>query len=347
MATQPTNPQEEIDLGSLFSQLGKMFTGVFNAFKGLFTSSFHYSILFLLFLRKNIIVLGVASLIGGILGYILQNKKETTYNSKMFVETNYLSANRLYNQIDYLNNLIEEKDSIKMAEIFNVSPASAAKLTGFTIKASEPLKQSLLDYDTYMQETDTIYTRDFEFQDFQKRISEKDLRYHIVTANSKVSTGFENLKMGIIALVENDYYKKMRELKLKEIRFAKKELETNIYQLDSLRKQYKTVALLQAAKRVTADVNFSATSEKEENYDMDLYRMSSSLLRQLTIINKELDKHQEIIRVKSNFSKGVENNTLTSKSWFKYGIFGFLLAFFVLVGVKFNKYLGTYQSQKA
>ena len=347
MATQPTNPQEEIDLGSLFSQLGKMFKGIFNAFKGLFTSSFHYSILFLLFLRKNIIVLGVSSLIGGVLGYILQNKKETTYNSKMFIETNYLSANRLYGQIDYLNNLIKEEDSLKVAKIFNISPATAAQLTGFTIQASEPLKQSLLDYDTYMQETDTIYTRGFEFQDFQKRLSEKDLRYHIITANSKVSTDFENLKIGIIALVENDYYKKMKEVKLEELHFAKQELETNIYQLDSLRKQYKTVALLQAAKGVTADVNFSATSKKEKNYDMDLYRMSSSLLRQLAKINKELAEHQEIIKIRSDFSKGVENNSLTSKDWFKYGIFGFLLAFFVLVGVKFNNYLGTYKTQKA
>ncbi len=241
MATQPTNPQEEIDLGSLFSQLGKMFSSLFNAIKGLFTSSFHYGILLLLFLRKNIIMLGIATLIGGILGFSFQNKKEITYSSKMFVETNYLSANRLYNQIDYINNLITDGDSIKIKTILGVSSSTAAQLTGFTIEASNPLKQSLLEYDTYMQETDTVYTRGFEYQDYKKRISNQDLRYHMVTVNGKVATGFEGLKTGIKNLVENDYYKEMRKVKLQELHFAKQELETNIHQLDSLRKQYKTV----------------------------------------------------------------------------------------------------------
>ena len=348
MATQPTNPQEEIDLGSLFSQLGKMFKGISDSFKGLFTSSFHYSILFLLFLKKNIIVLGIASLIGGVLGFVLQEQKEVTFNSQMLVETNYLSANRLYNQIDYINNLIVEEDSLKIAKIFNISPAEAAKLTGFTIEAPEPLKQSLLKYDAYMKETDTIYTRGFEFQDYKKRLSNKDLRHHMITVNGKAATGFEELETGIINLVENDYYRKMREAKLQDLHFAKQELETNIYQLDSLRKQYKTVALLQAKKEVkSADVNFSSASRREQNFDMDLYHMSIRLLEELEEINEKLIKHQEIIKIKSNFSRGIENNNLVSRDWFKYGVFGFLLAFFTLIGIKFNKYLNTYQSKKA
>jgi len=345
MSTQPTNPQEEIDLGSLFSQIGNMFSGLLNAIGSLAKSVFHYAIVAMLFLKKNSIILGVATVIGVLLGVFMQSKKNVTYSSLMQVEVNFNSGNRLYDKIDYINNLIEINDSSRLASIFNITPSAANKLLGFSVEAIEPEKQILKDYDKYMQETDTVFTRGFELIDFKSRITEGDLKDHVITATGKSATGFENLKEGITTLVENDFYKSLREIELKELLFTKQEKEKNLREVDSLRKRYKKVALLQANKEsITTDVNFTTSNIKDRNVDMDLYYMSGGIVEKLKEINSEIAKKQHIIKIKSNFDHvGIANNKLISKAWFKYGIWSFLFTLIILSSIKFNKYLVSYQ----
>ena len=49
MATKPNIPEEEIDLGTLFNQIGKMFSSFFAFIGNIFKSIYHYLILLILF----------------------------------------------------------------------------------------------------------------------------------------------------------------------------------------------------------------------------------------------------------------------------------------------------------
>jgi len=346
MTTNQKQPSEEIDLGSLFSQIGKMFSNMFAAIGNLFKGAFGYLILLLLFLRKNVLVLGGTALAGLLLGLFLQKSAPTIYTSNMVIETNYNSASRLYSQIAYLNALISENDSIRISKIFDVSPNVATQLKSFSVEAVDFNKQALLAYDTYKQRTDTIYTRDVKFPDFTKRLKETDLTFHNIEVFSTTSINFNILKKGILSLVKNDYYKHLRDKKIAELQFKKSEITSNLSQLDTLRNQYRKVALLEAKNgKSTTGVNFSTSSRKEINYDRDLYSISTRLLEELDYTNQLILENEEIVKVNSDFGIGVPIKGLSSKLWFKYGVIGFLLAFLLLVGLKVNKYLSNYEEQ--
>jgi hypothetical protein len=348
MSTNPNLNNEEVDLGSLFSQVGKAFSSFFSSIGRLFKSIFHAIIIFLLFLRKNIIPLGVATVLGVLLGVFMQKTKKEVYTSSMTIKANYSSAQKLYKELDYINALITEKDSVKIADMLGVKPTEASKLTLFSIEPIELNKQLLKSYDHYMQKTDTIYTRDFTFDDYRKRVDMKDVRFHQIDVESTIPDIFKKIETGLLNLASNNYYVQLHKSKIEELRFKKDELLHNIAQLDSIRKQYKEVALLQAKNgSKSTDVSFSNKSNTERNYDMDLYYMSLRLLKELDAVNVELIDNENLVNVESEFTYGTLKKSIASKLWFKYGAFGFLLVLFVLVALKVNTFLSNYEKKLA
>jgi len=347
MSTKPNIPEEEIDLGTLFNQIGKMFSNFFAFIGNIFNSIYHYGIIFLLFIRKNIIFLGLATLIGGIVGYLLSLNQESVYTSEMEVEASYGSANQLYKQIGVVNNLIADKDTIKIAELFDIPVSQTAWVSGFTIEPIEPEKQKYLAYDRYMQETDTIYTRDFKFEDFVKRFKDKDLRSYKIIGMATRPENFQIFTNGFIKFVETEFYISLKNEKLSDLNFSREEYKKDVSQLDSLRKLYKEVALLKAREQNNdaANLNLTTSNLNYKNFDMDLYQYSFILIRSLEELNKKIAEHDNILDISTDFGIAIERIGLINKSWFKYAVFGFILALLVLYGIQFNRYLNNYKKK--
>lgn len=92
------NSAEEIDLGVLFKKINSFFGRVsFSIFKMMF------------FVKRNIILLAILLLFGGILGYFLdfQNK---SYKSEIIVATNFGSTDYLYGKVDLISSKISNRD---------------------------------------------------------------------------------------------------------------------------------------------------------------------------------------------------------------------------------------------
>lgn len=347
MSTKPNIPEEEVDLGTLFSQIGKMFSNFFDFIGNIFKSLYHYLILFLLFVKKNVLVLGLATLIGAIAGFIVDFDKEPVYRAEMEVETAYGSANQFYKQIAVVNSLIANEDSVKIAQLFDIPSDQTRWISGFSIEPIEPLKQKLLAYDLYMQETDTIYTRGFEYADFEKRLDEKDLRFYKVTGNGSKPGDFRIFTKGFKKLVETEFYINLKDKTLGHLSFIHEEVKDNIYQLDSLRQQYKEVAILQAKKQNTdaASLNLSTSNTAPRNLDMDINNYSLRLMQELEIINEKIVRSDSILNITSDFGPTSEYDSLIEKNWIKYGVLGFVLALLFISGLHFNRYLNNYEKR--
>ena len=69
------NNEEEVDLGSLFVIIGKGFSNFFNFIGNIFKGIFRLIISILIFLKTNIVKIGIAALIGGVLGVFLEAKQ--------------------------------------------------------------------------------------------------------------------------------------------------------------------------------------------------------------------------------------------------------------------------------
>ena len=131
MSTAKNNNEEEVDLGSLFVIIGKGFKNFFNFIGSIFKGIFHRFILILIFLRFHLIKFAVAALIGAIAGFFLENSKEIKFSSNLIVQPNFESAQNLYKNINYYNDLITQKNTQELSSIFKLDSSKAASLRKF------------------------------------------------------------------------------------------------------------------------------------------------------------------------------------------------------------------------
>lgn len=340
--------EEEVDLGNLFKAIGKGISNIFNAILQFFTSIFHYFILLLIFLKRHALKLGLALLFGFIVGFIFHKLDTKSYVSDMIIETNYGSGIQLYKQIDYLNDLVKKKDSVALSKVLNIDISEAVSINEIKVSAYQPDRNLYKAYDTYLKITDTIYTRNFTFEDFKKRTDEYDLRYHNVEVNSKSKLLFGKLTPSIINLVENDYYKQLKDLKVNELHQKISVLSKNLQQIDTLRNTYKEVALKEAEKLSGSSTIEISKSEKDKNEnDIELFKTSNEILNSISWTNADLIRKNNIINIISDFDKiGVPDKSITHKKYFQFAalFFGLMLGWILLR--QLNNYLISYKLEK-
>ncbi|RUA11200.1 MAG: hypothetical protein DSY82_03860 [Flavobacteriia bacterium] len=346
MEEKKLSPQEEeVDLVNLFVILGRGIRNFFNAIFYFFSQVYHYLILLLIFFKKHTLKLGIALILGFIVGFILHKTEPETYVSKMLVESNFNSGVQLYKQIDYLNDLVKKKDTNSLADILNISSEVASNLKKFNVFAYQPDKSKYKAYDEYMQKTDTIYTKGFTFDDFKKRIKDSDLGFHQIEVESSLKKSFVDLTPGIIHLVENEYYKNRKKIEKGEILYKLGILNKNLVQIDSLRKLYKEVSLKEAEKPVaTSTIEISQKEYKKEENDIKLFSISNDLLDQINTTNQELIRKNDVLNIISNFDQvGVPDKNITHKKYFQFAVlfFGLMLGWILLKGL--NRYLENYR----
>jgi uncharacterized protein YfkK (UPF0435 family) len=337
--------EEEVDLGNLFKVIGKGIKNFFSFIGELFQQLFHYFILLLIFLKRHTVKLGLALLIGFIVGFVLQKIESRTYVSNMIVETNYGSGIQLYKQVEYLNDLVKKKDTASLSEVLNLGTQEASKIKGIKVSAFQAKKNLYKAYDEYLQETDTVYTKGFKFDDFKKRMADYDLRFQQIEVAAKSKTVFSGLSASLIDLVENDYYKNVKDLKVNELSQKLEVLNKNLIQIDSLRKTYKEVALKAAENRTgTSTIEIARTDNKKEENDIKLFETTNKILYNITETNEDLVRKNNIINIISDFDRiGVPDKNLIHKKYVQFALlfFGLMLGW-ILIG-QLNKYLENYR----
>ena len=266
----PTPQSEEVDLGKLFQVIGNGFKKMFNAIGDLFKAFFHYGVLLLIFVKKHALILGAATVLGGILGYVLNMNSAKVYKSDMIIETNFGSGHQLYSQQNYLNTLITSKNTKTLTDIFKISSDEAKTLAGFIVEPYDKSNNLLTTYDYYMQHTDTIYTQKFTVQDMERRLENADYRKQKITAYALDQTVFSKLNNGIINVIEHDHYKKILKLNTELLTSDKQILTKNLAQIDSIRNRYNKVAILSATQNASNGTNISLSDKPStRNKDMD------------------------------------------------------------------------------
>jgi len=343
-----TQQEEEVDLGNLFIVIGKGIKNIFNFIGNIFIGLFHYFILLLIFLKRHAIKLGLALLLGFIVGFVFHKLDAKSYVSDMIIETNYGSGIQLYKQIDYLNDLVKKKDSVALSKVLNIDINEAVSINEIKVSAYQPDRNLYKAYDAYLQKTDTVYTKGFKFEDYKKRIAEYDLRYHKVEIYSKSKIVFANLSPSLINLVENDYYKQLKDLKVNELHQKISVLNKNLQQIDTLRNTYRKVALKEAEKLSSSSTIEISKSENDKNEnDIELFKTSNEILNTISLTNTDLIRKNNIVNIISDFDKiGVPDKSITHKKYFQFAalFFGLMLGWILLM--QLNNYLISYKLEK-
>lgn len=344
MVDNTNGNSEEVDLGQLFKLIGNGINTFFNKIGSLIKGIFHYIILTLIFLKKNFIVLALTTVLGGVLGYVLSVKSNADYYSDMILETNYGSAHELYKQADVVNTLIKNKDYKSVSKILNINENQAQSISEMEVEPYNAKENLLKEYDYFKQHTDTAFNKNITIEDFKARYDAPDYRFQKLRITGSDKDVFDKLNESIIKLIENNHFKNIKELKIKELENRKNILLKNLAYIDSLRSVYKKIDLLNAKKESTqATNNINLVDQPSKiNKDLALFKESKSLLSALRGVDNDKIRNGFVVSQVSKFNVGEKPAKIRDSKWFKMAIAGFLLGLMLILIKKVNTYLNNY-----
>ena len=338
------NNEEEVDLGSLFIIIGKGFSKFFNFIGSIFKGIFNFLIEILLFLKKNFIKIGLATIFGAICGFVLQSNSPEKYGSELLLEPNFKSVMQLYNNIQFYNDLVKQKDTIGLVNTFNLSKEDAASLKKFTVEPIVNDNDIINGYDEFITEVDTATVSSYSFEEFKASFSNYDYKIHKVQVISEKNNVFKKLENKIISsIVENKYFKRLKELTNENLNRTDSVYRENLAQIDSLRKVYMTV-MIEEAKKQSTGTSIDLGGEKRTTKELELFETNRRINSDLKDLADQKAAEFEVINVISNFQPvGYEIKGVTKNYIFILGALSAALMIVFLLLLKLNKFLENYK----
>jgi len=224
MSTNQQNKEEEVDLGSLFIIIGNGFRKFFEFLWKILTGLFHFLILILLFLKDNIVKLGIAAVIGGAIGGYVEFNKETMYGSDLLLQPNFKSSKQLYDNVNFYNDLVVQKKYDLLQKTFGIDSTEASSIRKFEVAPIRSENDILESYDELVLSIDTLTIKSYSFAQFRKAFTDFDYKVHQVHVEATNSEVFPKLDDVIISsIVENNYYNRVKTI-----------TRENLYRTDSL-----------------------------------------------------------------------------------------------------------------
>ena len=345
---RPTNNnnsnEEEVDLGSLFVIIGKGFTKFFNFIGSIFKGIFHVIISILIFLKENTIKIGIAAIVGLIVGVFVEVRKTDTFESELLLEPNFKSARQLYENINYYNNLVKQKDTAGLVKTFKLDKQYAASLKEFEIEPIKTENDIINSYNDFILSVDTTTVKSYTFLEFKAAFTSYDYKIHKVTVTAKKNNIFDKLDDVIISsVVSNKYFNKLKGLTNRNLNRTDSLYRQNLTQIDSLRKVYMQV-MVEEAKKQTTGTNIDLGGEKGTTKELELFEANRKINNDLRNIASQKATKYDVINVISNFQPiGTKIKGVTKNYAFLLGALGasFMIVFLLLL--KLNKYLGNYK----
>lgn len=344
---QNKNTSEEIDIGQLFKIIGdgfsKLFLFIWRVLKGIFD----VLIQFILFIRRHFIKFTVSAVLGAVLGFFIDRNQEIIYGANLVVQPNFGSAQQLYKNIQYYNNLVQQGDTLLLADTFGITPEEASSLRAFTITPIEDENSTLEAYNRFLrQSTDSVMIKNYTYEAFKKNVSEYNYSIHSVSVMALKNNIFRKLQPVIIrSVTENTYFNTKKKVTLENLKRNDSILKGALAEIDSLRNVYMDV-LLAGAKRENSQGGTSIVLSENsvKTNELELFNTKIRLKNELNTNESQRAENSQVINIISNFQPvGYKVSILYEKYYFVFGVAGIALMFLYLALKELNTFLNTYQ----
>jgi len=346
MSKESQSKEEEIELGSLFIIIGRGFSNLFRFIGNIFKGIFHFLILILLFLKDNSIKLIIATVIGVLTGTFLEFKKPPTFGADLQVQPNFKSSRQLYNNVNYYNDLVKQKDTVSLAAALSLSVKEAATLKKFEIYPIKNGNDLLTSYDDLILSVDTLTAKSYSFLNFKSTFTNFDYKIHNIHVVSTKNNVFSKLDEVIISsVVENKYFNKVKKLTNENLNRTDSLLRQNLTQIDSLRRVYMTV-LVEEAKKQNPGTAIDLGGAKQSTKELELFETNREINEDLKEIVEDKSEMSEVLNVISSFQPiGYEIKGIDKNYGFLGAGFGVAVMILFLLLKQLNAYLNNYNKE--
>ena len=357
MSTLPNTPNtpnnsEEVDLGQLFKLIGAAFDRFFNFIYSIFKTVFSVFIWLVFFIKKRIIILVLALVLGYVMGLTFQKFSLPKYVSFATIVQNYPTGEYLYNSIDYYNGLLNDGDYKTLGSILNINKETAESIIKMEINPAVGETDKLLAYSEFVKTIDSVSRKQMSYPEFLDKKEVHTYKYQQINIESIQNLNFEPIFKNIVELVNsNDFFKKEQNKDHVELTQTIDDLGLALAESDSLQNTYKGVLQQKQNSDKTSEIGitFEGSGETNKTREYDLFQNDLILRSQIVDAERGLLERKYILEmIPSRQETGLQ---MTTKKLFEqeynfkiyYAIILFSLSFIILLGAEFLKFLETYK----
>jgi len=352
--TNTPQPSEEVDLGQLFKMIGNAFQRLFQFIGSIFNKLFLAFVWLVFFIKKRAVVLLIAAVAGLALGLILDKTSPPTYKSSITVKQNYAIGDNLYGSIDYYNSLLKDGDYEVLGRVLGLEKKVSEEILGIEIEPIITDNDRVVMFDKYISGLDSLAASKVEYEVFVDNIKDYKHQLQQISIKSKTRANFKNVFDNVIGNINTNIFFVNEQAKdLAELNQQKAALEQSLAQSDSLQRTYKRVLEQQMESKSTSEtsITFEGNNDKNKTREFDLYKNDIELRREIVQIERKLKDKQNIVEIISSKqdsgfvddTKELLGLTLNTKSY--YLVLFTILAFVILFGIEFLKFLEKYKPE--
>ncbi|WP_108802657.1 hypothetical protein [Aquimarina sp. Aq107] len=343
------NTSEEIDLGQLFKLIGEVFNRFLLFIENIFKRLFHCIIMFLRFIRVHFFKFVIAGVIGVAMGWYWDSVSEPIYRSSMIVEPNFNSAQQLYNNVEFYNELAEEKAYKTLASALKISDKEASSIKKVTIESYSDQTQKIRQFSEFIKELDTISQKEVDYQDYLKNFNDINSKFHKIEFKSSNAIVAKKCQNAIVRSIENNsYFSTRKTTNDLNIDLNERTIKDQLNQVDSLKQFYQELKLLELKKpenTSTTSINLASESKALDRSEITLLDRSKELSSEIRALNTRKANTENIINVISDFpNKGGLVNEFFAKKKVLLPLFLIGLTLLFLGVLSLNRYLKNYNS---
>lgn len=339
---------EEIDLGQLFKLIGEAFKNLFDFIGSIVQKLIDILLYILIFFQKHAIKFVIAAILGLILGFVADHYTKTRYISVMVVEPNFNSAQQLYNNINFYNELAKASDSVSLADALSITPGEAGTMKAFTIESYADENQKVKLFDAFVRELDSTTRNTIDLDNFMENFNSFDARFHNISVVATDPFVAGKAQPAIInSIVRNDYFSLQKEIAGRNFDVQDSIIKRQLAEIDSLQALYKRVMEKEAAKPMQGTSISLGENGDRENRELALINEIDALKKNLVELNQERANKTEIINVISEFPKrGVRLKGFVNSYKLLVPVALVSLTLFLLLIHEINKILNAYKKKR-
>lgn len=342
---------EEVDLVVFFGLIGKAFKSISNFIESLFKSIFSFLIYTIkIFINSYKIILSVL-VISAIVGYVLETRRPTLYQSEMLVKPYFESKYQLVNNISFFNALIANENYKELNNIFNsknTPKVNVEDIKGFVIEPGpETENDRVMQYQGFVRELDSFGRKQIDFESFIENRSIYSGNIFLITAKSNKKDIFEDLAFGINSAFTNAYSSSKKRKDTLLYKIQRNNIENSLEEVEKLQDIYIKALQDQAnnpAQRINAGELFITKEKELDTKEYALLDKELALRDQLRKLDEKKITEDVFVDVVSSFQPvGSKKTELLDRYSIIFPVVGFLLLCVLYIIKKVVIYANNYE----
>jgi len=315
------NDNQEIDLSKISQKIGGFFDGILTSiFKGI------------LFIKRNIIIIGILFVLGIALGYFL-DKSMKSYENEIIISPNFGSGDYLYSKINLLNSKIEDRDTLflKKLGIKNTNKISLIKV--------EPIVDiyKFIDGSPQNFELIKLLAEDGDLSKIVKdNMTSKNYPFHTILIKTSKKMDAEDLSLPLLNyLNDSNYFQTIQKVYLENIDLKMKANDSIINQIDSFLSNFKNTT--SNGSKSSSLVYYNENTQLNE-----IIKTKDALINEQANHRLELVSFKQIVREISHVLNITNSDSVSGKLKFILPV----LLIFIYIFLSYLKKLFSKQSLK-